>query len=170
MKKIFTITAAILLYAASFSQTTIKFKGKDFIIAGQSAGAIKGKNDNPVSYECYWDVNTDTKTIRGTTVQTFKNDVAGDGKDIEVRTALLSDLNLELLDTGIHEDTLMFSDKVYPVSLYTKENQDLVKSWSCYRFSEGDKLEATDNVWNIQVVFARKEDAQAFIQTVKSIK
>jgi len=170
MKKALLITAAVLLYAVSFSQTTIKFKGKDFVVAGKSAGAIKGKNDNPVSYECYWDINPETKTITGTTVQTFKNDVAGDGKDIEVRRGLLSDLNLELLDTGIQEDTLMFSNTVYPVSLYTKENQNLVKSWSCYRFSKGDKLEATDNVWNIQVVFARKEDAQAFIQTLKSIK
>ena len=98
MKKVLLITAAVLLYAVSFSQTTIKFKGKDFVVAGKSAGAIKGKNDNPASYECYWDVHTETKTITGTTVQTFKNDVAGDGKDIEVRTALLSDLNLELLD------------------------------------------------------------------------
>lgn len=170
MKKISILAVAIFLYAVSYSQTTITFKGGDFVVAGKSAGAIKGKADNPSLYECYWDINREVKTITGSTVQTFKTDEKGFNKDIEVRTALIADLNLELLDTGIKEDTLMFSTTVYPVNLYANENKDVVKTWSCYRFSEGDKLEANDNIWNIQIVFAKKEEAVAFIQTIKAIK
>jgi hypothetical protein len=152
------------------AQTTIQYKGKDLLLAGKSAGAVKGKNDNPTSYECFVDINTETKMLTCATVQTFsKYDEPPNDKDIEVRQVAINELNLELLSDNA-ELSNDYAEPCYVVNVYTIESKDLVTVKYCWRMNEETDLIAGDPVWGIMLVFKEKTAAAEFIKTIKTVK
>jgi len=160
--------AFIIMGNSCIAQTSMQFKGKDIVVAGVSAGSVKGIKNNPSFYECFWELNKENKTLTVTTVQTFGTNT--NNKDIEVKTVSVADLALEFITGDIASEDEVFGEPVYILNLYTIENKELVKTAHCYRFSETEELEAGENTWSLRIVFKEKTEAQSFIGLLKGIK
>jgi hypothetical protein len=170
-KLVLLLTACFLICGAAISQAKIQFKGKELVLAGISAGAVKGKNDNPSFYECFVGVDPEDTSIICSTVQTFNKDLdQANNKDLEVKKVALKDLNLDLLNDIIEPTTDMFDEPCYILHLYTIDNKDLVKSTVCWRFSEGSELQPGDDFFSMMIVFKFKTEAESFVKALKSVK
>ncbi len=171
MKKFAFLFSTMLLaipFMVLHAQQTISIKGTTVTIAGESAGKIYGNGAPGNSYECFLEVNKETRAFTCTTVQTIGT--GDNNKDIVVKTVPLSALKIEFWDEDPDTDNNMFPQPVYKVVLQTKNYDKAVTVKANYRYMPAGELEDQDNVYEILVLFKEKADGTAFIKQLNEFK
>lgn len=181
MKNLLILFAILFSFLSINAQSTIKFKGKDFSIAGYSTMRSTLKEMEEVDYQSFLGYDEKNNTFELTVVQTFgekkdrpaneielgaKSRREGNDKDILITTINPANVAKDFLNesSSISEETNMFSTTVY--SVYVVIESEKVFKVKMYDRSSPDVFEYDATV-GVSVYFTTKEAAKAFFDALQ---
>jgi hypothetical protein len=166
--KIGVIGLFILMTIAVKAQTKITFKGEELIIAGQSAGKIKGLDYNPSEYESFYKIDKKNKLITFSNIQTFGlDDNAANNIDFETFKIPFSSIASEYFPERPTPDATSFGVTVYEVAISCKGFEECIDFQYNYRFSPSRELIKGTNNISMKVYFLSELEANEFIKSLK---
>lgn len=180
MKNILIAFAILFSFLSVNAQSSVKFKNKDFPIAGFSIMKSSLKGMEYVDYESFLNYNEKENTFELTVVQTFgeptnlspdqvemgaKSRREGSDKDILITQIKAENVATEFLneENPFSEEVNMFTQTVYSVYVAVKSEKGF--KVKMYDRSSPEILDYEQNV-GVNVYFKSKEAAQAFFNAL----
>lgn len=166
--KLLFLSLFTLLTNVSFSQTMVTFKEEPLVIAGKSAGKIKGLDYNPSEYESFYSIDKKNKTITFSNLQTFGlDDNPKNNIDYETFTVSFANIAKEYVPESPMPDASSFGVPVYEVALSCTGFEECIDFQYNYRFSPSrEMIKGTNNI-SMKVYFISEAEAIAFIKTLR---
>jgi hypothetical protein len=181
MKNLLISFVLLLPFFSLNAQSSVKFKGTDFSIAGYSIMKSTLKEMEEVEYESFIGYNEKNNTFELTVVQTFgekkdrpanqvelgaKSRREGNDKDILVTSINPANVAKDFLNesSSILEETDMFTKTVYSVYIVIESGKAF--KVKMYDRSSPDVFEYEATV-GVSVYFTSKEAAKAFFDALQ---